>query len=107
MSEPETTIGIITPYKAQAALLRKMVQQSETIKIDTVDGFQGKERDVIIFSVTRITGSYRFLADIRRLNVALSRARDKIIIVGNIEYAKEKALLYEIMKYCSIKKISL
>ena len=104
-TKPEMTIGIITPYRAQAALLKKKIKQSENIKIDTVDGFQGKERDVIIFSVTRTTGSYRFLADVRRLNVALSRARDKIIIVGNIEYAKGKALLYEIMKYCSIKKI--
>lgn len=104
ISKPKTTIGIITPYKAQAALLRKKVQQSEAIKIDTVDGFQGKECDVIIFSVTRTTGSYRFLADMRRLNVALSRAKDQILIVGEVEYASENALLSEIMKYCIIKK---
>lgn len=80
-----------------------MIQESERIKIDTVDGFQGKECDVIIFSVTRTIGSYRFLADKRRLNVALSRARDRIIIIGDTEYAKGNALLSDIMKYCSVK----
>ena len=71
-----------------------------------VDGFQGKECDVIIFSVTRTTGSYRFLADTRRLNVALSRAKDQILIVGDVEYARENALLSEIVKYCTVKKIN-
>ena len=76
-----------------------MIQQSDKIKIDTVDGFQGKERDVIIFSVTRTTGSYRFLADTRRLNVALSRAKDSIIIVGDTKYGENNALLSRIMQY--------
>ena len=101
-SKPEMTIGIITPYKAQAALLKKAIKQSENIKIDTVDGFQGKECDVIIFSVTRTNGPYRFLADERRLNVALSRARDRIIIVGCKEYAKDNNLLSDIMEYCTV-----
>ena len=102
-TKPEMSIGIITPYKAQASFLRKTIKQSENIKIDTVDGFQGKECDVIVFSVTRTTGSFRFLADKRRLNVALSRAKDKIIIVGDIEYAGGNRLLSDIMNYC-IKK---
>lgn len=100
---PKATIGVITPYKAQVALLRKRIQQSAIIKIDSVDGFQGKECDVIIFSVTRTGGSYRFLADPRRLNVALSRAKDRIIIVGDIEYAKGDPLLKDIISYCTIK----
>lgn len=102
IAKPEMTIGIITPYKAQAALLRKTITQSEIIKMDTVDGFQGKECDVIIFSVTRTNGPYRFLADKRRLNVALSRARDRIIIVGCKEYAKGNNLLSDIMQYCTV-----
>lgn len=61
---------------------------------------------MIIFSVTRTTGSYRFLADTRRLNVALSRAKDQILIVGDVEYARENALLSEIVKYCTVKKIN-
>ena len=103
-TNPKMSIGIITPYKAQAALLKGKIQPSQSIKIDTVDGFQGKECDVIIFSITRTTGSYRFLADVRRLNVALSRAKDKIIIVGNIEYAVGNELLSKIMKRCVVKK---
>jgi superfamily I DNA and/or RNA helicase len=105
-SNSRMTIGIITPYKAQAIILRKKIRQSDALKIDTVDGFQGKECDVIIFSVTRTWGSYRFLADPRRLNVALSRAKDKIIIVGDIEYAKGSKLLSKIIKYCTIKDLS-
>ena len=54
--------------------------------------------------ITRPIGSYRFLADARRLNVALSRAKDRIIIVGNIEYARKNTLLSDIMKYCTINK---
>ena len=57
------------------------------VEVNTVDGFQGKECDVVVFSLTRTTGSYRFLADSRRLNVALSRARNNIIIVGYAVYA--------------------
>lgn len=103
-ANPEVTIGVISPYKAQTARLKAVIVNSENVKIDTVDGFQGKECNVIIFSVTRTTGSYRFLADIRRLNVALSRAKDKIIIVGESEYAKENPLLLKIMNYCTFKK---
>ncbi len=103
-STTEKTIGIITPYTAQAALLKNRIQQSENITIDTVDGFQGKECDVIIFSITRTNGSYRFLADSRRINVALSRAKDRILIVGDEKYAKGNDLLQKIMKYCTIKR---
>ena len=97
------TIGIITPYLAQTKLLKKSIQQSEFIKIDTVDAFQGKECDVIIYSVTRTVGSYRFLADPRRLNVALSRAKDKIMIVGDKHYAEQNTLLSKILNYCTLR----
>ena len=90
-------IAVISPYKAQIYYLRKQCNKLGKIKIDTVDGFQGKESDVVIFSTTRTEGSYRFLADERRLNVALSRAKDRIIIVGYVEYAKESPLLKSII----------
>ena len=103
-STPAKTVGIITPYKAQAALLRRIIVQSENIKVDTVDGFQGKECDVIIFSVTRTVGGTMFLEDPRRLNVALSRARDSIIVVGDAEYAKNSRILSKVMEHCIVKQ---
>ena len=97
-----TSIAIIAPYRAQVALLRELCTGYKNVKIDTVDGFQGKESDVVIFSVTRVHGSYRFLADNRRLNVALSRAKEKIYIVGSIEYARKEKTLKAIMDKCNV-----
>lgn len=92
-----TSVAIITPYKHQVLMLRKLLQTESLrnldINIDSVDGFQGKECDVVIFSITRTVGSFRFLADERRLNVALSRARDKLIIIGNLDYTVRNSLL--------------
>lgn len=93
-----TTVAVIAPYRAQISSLRRACIDSDRVKIDTVDGFQGKESDVVIFSVTRTKGSYRFLADDRRVNVALSRARDRIFIVGNQEYSEKEPLLKTIME---------
>ena len=98
----DTTIAVIAPYRAQILFLRKVCINSNRIKIDTVDGFQGKESDVVIFSVTRTKGAYRFLADDRRINVALSRARSKIYIVGNKEYSEREPLLRAVMSKCKI-----
>lgn len=103
-SDGSLTIGIIAPYKAQISLLKNCIEDNDKVIIDTVDGFQGQERDIIIFSVTRTAGSYRFLADPRRLNVALSRARDRIIIVGCAEYANRNTLLSSIKKNCIIEE---
>lgn len=91
-------IAVIAPYRAQISSLRRACIDSDRVKIDTVDGFQGKECNVVIFSVTRTKGSYRFLADDRRVNVALSRARDRIFIVGNQEYSEKEPLLKTIME---------
>ena len=93
----ETTIAIISPYKGQVRRLRQCCHCSERVKIDTVDGFQGKEADIVIFSVTRTTGAFRFLADERRLNVALSRARNQIYIVGYREYCSKSTLFSKIL----------
>ena len=101
-SNPNTTVAVIAPYHAQISFLRRTCADSDRVKIDTVDGFQGKESDVVIFSVTRTKGSYRFLADDRRVNVALSRARDRIFIVGNREYSEREPLLKKIMEKCRI-----
>ena len=101
-STRDVSIAVIAPYRAQVSYLRKACGNYKGVKIDTVYGFQGKECDIVVFSVTRTCGSYRFLADRRRMNVALSRAKDRIIIVGNKEYSEKEALLKAIMDKCKI-----
>lgn len=84
--------GIISPYKSQVQLLRKLVRQSSFLKpiqrqiaVNTVDGFQGQERDVILISMVRGNddGRIGFLNDLRRMNVAITRARMKLIVLGD------------------------
>ena len=86
--------GIITPYRGQARLLRRLLKMQHYfrrlrrhITVGTVDGFQGQERDVIVISLVRdnAEGSIGFLRNLRRMNVAITRARMKLIIIGNAE----------------------
>jgi len=108
----EVSMGIITPYRAQVELLTKIAESStileplkKHITINTVDAFQGQERDVIAISFVRSNpkSEVGFLADIRRTNVAMTRARKKLIMIGDsatlgshpfylqlIEYVQEK-----------------
>lgn len=99
---PQSSIAVISPYRGQVRELRNFLSEFDNVKIDTVDGFQGKECDIVIFSITRTYGPYRFLADYRRLNVALSRAKDYIYIIGQIDYAKNNKLIKKIIKYFKI-----
>ena len=89
-----TDFGIITPYRGQARLIRRLLKMQHYfrklkrhITVGTVDGFQGQERDVIVISLVRdnADGNIGFLRDLRRMNVAITRARMKLIIVGNAE----------------------
>ena len=77
-------IGIITPYAAQARLLREKLPAAE-LEIDTVDGFQGREKEAIVISLVRSNdrGEIGFLSDLRRMNVAMTRARRKLLIIGD------------------------
>ena len=77
-------IAVITPYSAQVRLLRESLNDPE-IEIDSVDGFQGKEKEAVIVSMVRSNrdGEIGFLADTRRMNVALTRARRKLIVIGD------------------------
>ena len=86
-------VGIISPYRAQVQLLRRLIKKREFFKpyrnlisVNTVDGFQGQERDVIILSLVRSNdeGQIGFLRDLRRMNVAITRARMKLIILGSV-----------------------
>ncbi len=85
-------VGIISPYRAQVHYLRSLVKRDAKLKplkkhitIDTVDAFQGQERDVIIVSMVRdnAEGQIGFLSDLRRMNVAITRARFKLIVLGS------------------------
>lgn len=77
-------IAIIAPYAAQVRWLREHADSDE-LEIDTVDGFQGREKEAVLISCVRSNGSGEigFLADTRRMNVALTRARRKLIVVGD------------------------
>jgi ATP-dependent RNA/DNA helicase IGHMBP2 len=77
-------IAVITPYAAQVRLLREQLA-IEGLEIDTVDGFQGREKEAVIISLVRANakGEIGFLADTRRMNVALTRARRKLIVIGD------------------------
>ena len=100
----ETDIGIISPYADQV----KIIQDRTPVEVKTVDGFQGREKEIIIISTVRSNedGNIGFLRDLRRLNVAITRAKRKLIIIGNIntlesnqtyarliEFAKENNVL--------------
>ena len=104
----ETTVGIITPYRQQKEAIRERLEQYDALKVevDTVDGFQGRECDIVVFSVTRTTGSYRFLADDRRLNVAISRARNQIYMIGTKNYAEKQPMLCCILGKAAIEVYS-
>jgi len=77
-------IAVISPYAAQVRHLRELLDVGE-LEIDTVDGFQGREKEAVIISLVRSNegGDIGFLADIRRMNVALTRARRKLIVIGD------------------------
>ena len=85
-------IGVISPYRAQVQYLRRLIAKKEFFKpyrhlisVNTVDGFQGQERDIIVISLVRANddGQIGFLLDLRRMNVAITRARMKLIILGD------------------------
>ena len=90
--EERIDVGLISPYKAQVQYLRQLIKRDAFFKpyrhlitINTVDGFQGQERDVILISLVRANeeGQMGFLNDLRRMNVAITRARMKLIILGD------------------------
>ena len=85
-------VGVISPYKVQTQYLRSLIRKRpefkpfrDLISVNTVDGFQGQERDIILISLVRSNeqGNIGFLNDLRRMNVAMTRARMKLIIIGD------------------------
>lgn len=109
--EESIDVGIISPYRAQVQLLRQMIKRSEffrpfrrLLSVNTVDGFQGQERDIIIISLVRSNqeGHIGFLSDLRRMNVAMTRARMKLIIMGNAETLSHTRFYKELYEYVKL-----
>ena len=119
---PETfdahrTLGIITPYRSQIALIRKMLQEKGIpelldVSVDTVERYQGSERDVIIYSFC-VNHRYqlKFLPNLteengvqidRKLNVALTRARKRLVVTGVSELLKENPIYHHFISFCSV-----
>ena len=111
--EERIDFGIISPYKAQVQYLRNKIKASGSLKpyrslltVNTVDGFQGQERDVIFISLVRANedGQIGFLNDLRRMNVAITRARMKLVILGEANTLKHHKFYQKLIEY--IKRIS-
>ena len=101
-------VGIISPYRAQVQYLRRLLMKREFFKpfrrqisVNTVDGFQGQERDIIILSMVRSNdeGQIGFLRDLRRMNVAITRARMKVIILGDVPTLTRHPFYRQLWKY--------
>ena len=93
-------IAVISPYSAQVKLLRDRIKHPE-IEIDSVDGFQGREKEAVIVSLVRSNreGEVGFLADTRRMNVAMTRARRKLIVIGDSATITAHPFYEKMVKY--------
>jgi len=97
-------IGVVTPYKSQSVLLRRKLTRSRVdvvrdIEVNTVDGFQGREMDVIVLSCVRAgSSSVGFLRHRERLNVALTRARQAMVVVGHLQTLQSDTMWHELIK---------
>jgi len=93
--EPDQ-IAVISPYKAQA---KKLSKRLPDLEVDTVDAFQGREKDVVIISFVRSneTAALGFLKDYRRLNVSISRAKSKLILIGHLKLLRTNPMYNELL----------
>ena len=99
----EDDIGIISPYADQV----KIIQGKTPVEVKTVDGFQGREKEIIIISTVRSNthGNIGFLRDLRRLNVAITRAKRKLIIIGNINTLKTNPTYSRLIEFVENEKL--
>ncbi len=108
-------VGVISPYRAQVQYLRRLLKKREFFKpfrhlitVNTVDGFQGQERDIILISLVRSNddGQIGFLRDLRRMNVAITRARMKLIILGDAQTMTRHPFYRKLYQYIEALKAS-
>ena len=108
IGEERIDFGLISPYKAQVQYLRKIIKSSSVLRpfrslihVNTVDGFQGQERDVIFISLVRANeeGQIGFLNDLRRMNVAITRARMKLVILGDAATLTKHPFYRKLMEF--------
>lgn len=93
------SVGVISLYAAQCWSLQKRVEE-DSVQISTVDAFQGNEKDFVVLSTVR-SRSIGFASDPRRINVAITRAKGQLIIVGNRNLLSRDRLWYSILEYIS------
>ena len=103
-------IGVISPYRAQVRYLRKLISREKRLKsvchlisVNTVDGFQGQERDIIVISLVRNNseGNIGFLKELRRMNVAMTRAKKKLLIIGDVPTLTHTPFYHRLHTYIS------
>lgn len=101
-------VGVISPYKVQARYLQTQIKKNQYFKpfrnlitVNTVDGFQGQERDIMFISLVRSNeqGQIGFLSDLRRMNVAITRARMKLVIIGDVQTLTCHSFYRQLYKY--------
>ena len=94
-------IGVISPYSKQVRLIK---EKTKNISVKSVDGFQGGEKDIIIISLVRSNEEKNigFLDDMRRLNVSLTRAKKKLIVIGNKETLQSNNDYKEFIEFCEL-----
>ena len=99
--QSEWNTAVISPYRAQVVLLQREFAADERVTVNTIDSFQGQERDVVYISLVRSNdrGEIGFLRDYRRMNVAMTRARMKLVIVGGSATLGNDKFFAEFLEY--------
>jgi predicted DNA helicase len=102
------SVAVISPYKHQVAILKELVEGTasllpfaQAIQVNTIDSFQGQERDIVYISMTRSNseGTIGFLSDIRRMNVAMTRARKKLVVIGDSATLAQDVFYADFIEY--------
>ncbi|MDX1902952.1 MAG: AAA domain-containing protein [Thermonemataceae bacterium] len=98
---PQTQVAVISPYKAQVNYLKSLLESYSNLKVGTVDSFQGQESEVVFISLVRSNDKNEigFLADTRRLNVALTRAQKRLFVIGDTATLAKNSFFQRFISY--------